>query len=431
MTDKTNGPVIGACTIISPNYFPFARTLSDSYLRAHPGHMFYVLVVAKIDKQALGPFEGYGFRPVALAEIGITDLTGEAMKYDILELNTNVKPTFLKYLLRKFGLDVIVYLDPDIFVYQELTPVFLALDRGSAVLTPHMTSPVNDSKRPTEQDMLCTGTYNLGFIALKKCKESDRLLDWWEERCLESGFDEPRTGLFVDQKWMNLAPGFFQSLTILRHVGCNMAYWNLHERTLTEDGGGHLVNGDNCLCFFHFSGISVTDPHSLSKYTNRFSLSERQDLQALFRNYKKTVTSNQSPGPQAIAYGFDVLSDGTAITRIARRIYANHKQKFAGDNPFDANGRFANFAKRLGLFDGKLRHKSPTWQEFNPKDMRVQLIHAILRVALKTLGANRYELLMRYLSHITVLREQYLFLDEKPSSARPTIEYVEINEPKG
>ena len=39
------------------------------------------------------------------------------MKYGILELNTNVKPTFMKHLLAAYDLDTLVYLDPDIFCY--------------------------------------------------------------------------------------------------------------------------------------------------------------------------------------------------------------------------------------------------------------------------------------------------------------------------
>jgi hypothetical protein len=37
-------------------------------------------------------FEGQSFTPVMLAEIGLEDIPREAMKYDILELNTNVNP---------------------------------------------------------------------------------------------------------------------------------------------------------------------------------------------------------------------------------------------------------------------------------------------------------------------------------------------------
>ncbi|HUZ97518.1 MAG TPA: hypothetical protein VMU57_21650 [Edaphobacter sp.] len=403
----------GACTIVSPNYLAYARTVSASYLKQHPEHRFFILIVADLSLEDRKVFEGEEFTPVMLMEIGLTDVRGEAMKYDILELNTNVKPTFMKYLIQTFDLERLIYLDPDIFVYSPLTPVFEALDGGAvAVLTPHMTTPVEDDRFPGEQEMLYNGTYNLGFIAVRRCEEAWRLLSWWERRCLDLGFSEGRTGLFVDQKWMNLAPGMFDQVKILRHLGCNMAYWNLQERTLVEDAGNYVVNGLARLCFFHFSGIVPDDPAMLSKNTNRYTLADRPDLGRLFREYKSAVLANKDGVREGMAYGFDRMSDGTVITRLARRIYAKHQARWAGQDPFDATGDFAAFAKKLGLVTGKAAPGKATWKEFDPKDRRVAMVHLLLKIALRILGPNRYELLMRYLSHIAVLRNQSIFLKD-------------------
>jgi hypothetical protein len=403
----------GACTIVSPNYLAYARTVSLAYLKQHPGHRFFVLIVADLSLEDRELFEGEGFSPVMLVEIGLADVRGEGMKYDILELNTNVKPTFMKYLIQTFDLQSLIYLDPDIFVYSSLTPVFEAFNSGaSAILTPHMTTPVDDGKLPGEQEMLYNGTYNLGFVAVRRCEESWRLLSWWERRCLDLGFSEGRTGLFVDQKWMNLAPGMFDQVKILRHPGCNMAYWNLHERTLSEDAGNYTVNGWAQLCFFHFSGIVLDDPGMLSKNTNRYTLADRPDLVRLFREYKTAVLANKDAVREGMPYGFDQLTDGTVITRLARRIYAKHQMRWAGEDPFDAAGNFAAFAKKLGLVAGKTVSAKTTWNEFNPKDRRVAMVHRFLKIALRVLGPNRYELLMRYLAHIAVLRNQSIFLND-------------------
>ncbi len=409
--------MIAACTIVSPNYFAYARTLAASYLAHHPDQRFFVLMVADLALEERNTFERDAFTPVLLKDLGIADIKSVAMKYDILELNTNVKPSFMKYLIDTFDLEKLVYLDPDIFVYSPLTPVFDALDAGAtATLTPHMTTPVKDGKLPSEQDMLYNGTYNLGFMAVRRCEESSRLLNWWEERCLEQGFSEGRSGLFVDQKWMNLAPGLFGGAAILRHAGCNMAYWNLHERSLVEDATGWFVQGADGiqrLCFFHFSGVVITDQTILSKNSNRFTLAERPDLQKIFREYKAAVVANRDAVREAVPYGFDQLTDGTTVTRLARRIYSKHQARWQRQDPFDAKGEFAAFAKRLGLVDGRSAAQKSTWREFNPKDRRVEMVHYLLRLALRLLGPNRYELLMRYLAHITVLRNQSVFLDDK------------------
>ncbi len=413
-----------ACTIISPNYLPFARALATSYLEHHPGQRFFVLVVADLTDRGL--FARERFESVLLCEIGLEDLRDVAMKYDILELNTNVKPAFLQYLFRTYDVEQLVYLDPDIRVYSSLAPVFAALSRGAAAtLTPHLTTPITDNFLPSEQDHLYNGTYNLGFAAFRRCAEADRILVWWNERCLALGFSEGRTGLFVDQKWMNLAPGLFEGVAILRDAGCNMAYWNLHERSLdrsmddsSDRSGGELLvhhpNGPPVpLRFFHFSGIDVGDDEGLSRNTNRFQLRDRPDLQALFAEYRRVLRACADQELQATPYGFDRLSDGTVVTRLARRIYAKHQARWNGQNPFDARGDFAAFARRLGLVAGKVAPGRSTWKEFNPRDRRVRAVHRALKLALRVLGPHRYELLMRYLAYIAVLRNQSVFLDER------------------
>jgi hypothetical protein len=411
-----------ACTIASPNYLSFARTLAGSYLAQHPGQRFFVLVVADLADPT--PFQlDETFTPVMLPELGLQNLRAVAMKYDILELNTNVKPSFMKYLMKTYGLDGLVYLDPDIYVYKPLEPVFDALGAGAtAVLTPHMTAPVFDGKSPSEQDLLYNGTYNLGFIGVGGTDEARRLLDWWEHRCLQLGFSEGRTGLFVDQKWMNLAPGLFEKVVISRDPGLNMAYWNLHERVLQGAAGRYSVRGAAGetvpLRFFHFSGLDDSSPETISRNTDRFTFSDRPELRDLFAAYKAALSSNKGNPAESLPYGYDQFSDGVTITRLARRLFAAHQERFPGD-PFDGAGSFARFAREHRLVKGAAKPSKSTWKEFNPQDRRVGAVHRLLRFALRTLGPHRYELLMRYLAHISVLRHQGVFLRDRRWPERP------------
>ncbi|MGI4828639.1 MAG: hypothetical protein ACRYFU_10690 [Janthinobacterium lividum] len=408
-----------ACTIASPNYLHFARTLAASFVAQHPEQRFFVLIVADLTDPAPFRFDPH-FTPVMLGELGLADLRVEAMKYDILELNTNVKPSFMKHLMAKYKLDGLVYLDPDILVYAPLAPVFDALGEGAtAVLTPHMTTPIFDGCLPGEQDLLYNGTYNLGFIGIGNTPEGGRLLDWWEHRCLALGFSEGRTGLFVDQKWINLVPGLFDRVVISRDAGLNMAYWNLHERALIGGERGPRVespvSGDVPLRFFHFSGIELEAADVLSRHTDRFTLAERPDLKQIFAEYKAKVLANRTPVAEALPYGFDHFSDGITVTRLARRLFAAHLSRFTnkGGNspdPFQAAGAFARFAQTQGLVKGTVAPAKSTWKQFDPADRRVKAVHRLLRWVLRVLGPHRYELLMRYLAFISVLRHQGAFL---------------------
>ena len=111
------------------------------------------------------------FHLLLVEELRIPNFNSVAFKYDILELNTNVKPTFLKALLSR-GVDQLVYLDPDIFIYSPLNSVFGALEDHAIALTPHILSPNQDL---AEQILLSSGVFNLGFVAVKKCPGSHSL----------------------------------------------------------------------------------------------------------------------------------------------------------------------------------------------------------------------------------------------------------------
>ncbi len=426
--------MLAACTIVSPNYLPFARTLAASWREHHPDAPFFVLLVADLPPTFTLPgAPPADFTAIPVSAIGIPNLRVEAMKYDILELNTNVKPAFLQHLFATHAeIDQLLYLDPDIRVFAPLTPVTDLLSAGSpAVLTPHITSPIHDTKAPSEQDMLYNGTYNLGFIGLRRSPVADAVLAWWNRRCLDLGFSEGRTGLFVDQKWINLLPGLFPEVAVLRDAGCNMAYWNLHERSLVTGAnpGQFTVENPNSppvpLRFFHFSGLAPDEPTIISRNTDRFTLPERPDLQPIFTTYLAEIHSNRDPATDAVPYGFDRLADNTAVTRLARRLFAAHVDRFAGQgthagsDPFDPRGPFAAFARRLRLVAGPAAPPKNTWKQFNPQDRRVQAIHRLLRGALRLLGPNRYELLMRYLAFIAVLRHQGAFLEPTTADLDP------------
>ena len=159
------------------------------------------------------------------------------------------------------------------------------------------------------------------------------------------------------------------------------------------------------------------------KNTDRFTLATRPDLQQLFADYKAAVLSNKSQALETVPYGFDTFSDGTAVTLLARRLYAAHQARFAGSDPFAANGPFARWARQEKLVAGKAAPAKATWNDFNPRDRRVEAVHTMLRWALRLIGPVKYELFMRYLAHISVLRNQSVFLrdrswPEAPSGAR-------------
>lgn len=279
-----------AFTICSANYLAQALALGDSLLVHNPTYHFIIGLVDEID-EAYPIVKSINYTLIPIKEIGIPNFDAFCGQYNITELNTAVKPFYFSYLFQKNeAVESIVYLDPDIFVYHSFEVLEMHLASSQIVLTPHITKPINDNKYPTETDFLNAGIYNLGFIALKYGNESLAFIDWWKERLTHLCKIDFEKGLFVDQLWLNFATLFYKEAFVLDNPGYNMAYWNLQERSLSENNNSSYTVNNQCpLVFYHFSGYDLHKQYAISKYQNRFSFSDRKDIVKLFNQYHEEV----------------------------------------------------------------------------------------------------------------------------------------------
>ena len=285
--------MIIAFTICSNNYLAHAKTLGDSYLQHHSGHRFIIGLVDKLidgyDYSFLNAFEVV---PVETLEIdGFDNLVA---KYNIMELNTAVKPSYFNYIFEHYTAQNVVYLDPDLWVSSAFTEVFDFLKYKNIVLTPHMLSPIDDGHSLNDFQLLRNGIFNLGFIALSNFSAVAHFLKFWHERVTRYGFAKSKEGMFYDQLWVNYVPAFYDSYAVLRHLGYNMANWNLHERVVTRvEQRGFLINNEFHLRFFHFSGYKASKPDTIASYSNRFDFESRPDVRPLFDIYRALLIQNK------------------------------------------------------------------------------------------------------------------------------------------
>ena len=164
-------------TLCSNNYLSQAIVLGQSLLRANPVWKYVIGLVDKRDVTI--DYDKMGFDIVDVDQVGIVDLEDMVHRYSVIELNTAVKPYYFKYLFlyRNTG-DVVVYLDPDIYVYKPLLELEFVMQKHDIALIPHCLSAIPlDGCIPIEEDILNTGIYNLGFLAVKKTETGLNMVD--------------------------------------------------------------------------------------------------------------------------------------------------------------------------------------------------------------------------------------------------------------
>jgi glycosyltransferase involved in cell wall biosynthesis len=317
-------------TICSNNYAAFAKVLMASVRHHHPDADLFVCVA---DRKPL-PDGSYGHdvRPIAMGSLGIPEPAEFAFRYDILELNTAIKPFAFLHLVQDYGYDRVLYFDPDIQLHRPLASVMQALDDGaSLVLTPHCCRP-NEHDASADAVFLRTGAYNLGFLGAANCGETIDLLRWWARRLRYSCCNDQQHGLFVDQKFMDLAPSFAPRAHISQDSTLNVAYWNLAQRRLERDGACWTVDG-RPLTFFHFSGIDPARPDRLSVHTPRFRAPMDQALETLVEGYAAQVMGAGFGRTPMDRYGFGHFASGVPIPGLVRRFFRDRHHAWPED-PF-------------------------------------------------------------------------------------------------
>lgn len=292
-------------TICSANYLAQAITLGKSLQNTNPGVEFRIYLVDRLEGRE-EVRDKVPFKLIEIENVPVTDFEGMILRYNVVELNTSVKPYIFDHILKQESeVNKIVYFDPDIMVFQPLNQLFERLDNYNMVLTPHILSPSdNDSNVPQESSFLATGIFNLGFIAIKRSEEIFHFLNWWKEKLVHQGYARHEMHLFFDQKWMNFAPVFFDGVYVEKSKAYNMAPWNLHERKLIFIGDTYYVNETEPLVFYHFSSYKIAKPEIISGYSG-YTLGMRPEMIEIFRLYHSQLLKNGGEFFKKHKYFFD------------------------------------------------------------------------------------------------------------------------------
>lgn len=321
-------------TIVSRNYIPYAVTLCHSIEKQYPESNIFVAVSDEYQRSDTQFFSDR----VVIIDIESLNLPNKPrflFRYDVMELSTGIKPYVFQYLFKVKNFERLVYLDPDIYLYSPLNELEALFNEGaSIVLTPHMLSPIEDDFIPGELEIMRAGAYNLGFLGVARSAQSSLMLAWWAKKLEKEGINDIEKGLFTDQKWMDLVPGLFEGVVILRQPSYNVAYWNLGQRSITRDENDSINVDGRPLRFFHFSGVEPLNTLSFSKHQNRFSYNSIGLLKPLFLEYLKKLLSNRYEEFIKIPNKYSYYENGEVIDRAMRVYFRNYLDDGEIRDPF-------------------------------------------------------------------------------------------------
>jgi hypothetical protein len=330
------------------SYLNRARVLFRS-LRKHQPHWKLVALITDLPRPAfefapeLEPFDSV----VYAHELGIPGFKSWLFKHDVVEACTAVKGPFMREACAD-GADAVIYLDPDTCVFNSLRPIEEMLETWDIILTPHTFTPETnlDAIGDNEIGPLQTGIYNLGFLAVRARDEGVRFANWWAKRLLAFCYNDIPQGLFVDQRWCDHVPSFFENVKILRDPGYNVASWNLSTRKIAIGRDGSVTVNGSPLRFWHFTKLGPIADAMTRKYgRDNFPVYE------IWNWYKREVERASQPPIRSDYWAYAEFNDGATIEPRHRLLYrANPNLQELFPEPFLAGpGTYCEWLQRDGL----------------------------------------------------------------------------------
>ena len=420
MEKNEESGLIFVFTIVARNYLGQALVLYNSIRKQCGDIKFCCFVVDGFDHDSEIP-RALLNNVFDCRKLGIPYFEEMAFKYDVVELSTALKPFIFNYIFESTLFTSAVYFDPDIKLYDNLNWLEEKLKSKSIVVTPHLLNiAFNGLNNPGKvlainlNSFLSVGTFNLGFIAVKKDPSGTSFVKWWAGILKDKCFVEVSQALFVDQKWVDFLPSFFgEQLGILRDPGANVAYWNLHERKLTKDVELNYTVDASSLKFVHFSSVDFADSDGISSNipkSKNINLITYPEYRELFSTYKKELLeSGHDKRKINTPYRFNYFEDGLKINKLHRRIYAKLASEREVPHPFSVSGEYYRILKKKKLLEQKFKLGDVKASDISHIGRKRKLIEFVFLLLFRLLGAKYYLPMLNELRRIANL-ETNVFL---------------------
>ena len=237
------------CTYFDSHYLTRGLALYRSLVRHATPFRLWVLCFDDLTYEILQKLELCDVIPISQRDFEKEDreLLQAKDNRSRIEYYFTCTPSLPLYVLRHHPeVDVITYLDADLFFFSALSSVYQELDRGSVLLVGHRFPPC---LRHLED----RGIYNVSLLSFRRDQVGLECLRWWRERCLEWCCDRVEDGRYADQKYLDDWPTRFSGVVVLQHKGAGLAPWNVGNYSLGSRDGHAFVDSQP-LVFFHFHG---------------------------------------------------------------------------------------------------------------------------------------------------------------------------------
>jgi len=158
------------------------------------------------------------------------------------------------YLFKKKKIDSCIYLDADLFFYDNPEKIINKIENESCMITRHNYAKEYDQSKTN-------GKFCVQFMYFKNNKFGNKILNKWRQDCLKWCFNKIEDGKFGDQKYLDIWPVKYKNnINICSELGAGLAPWNSKDYQFTKNKKKIEVeniekNKKINFFFYHFHGL--------------------------------------------------------------------------------------------------------------------------------------------------------------------------------
>jgi hypothetical protein len=170
--------------------------------------------------------------------------------------------------------------------------------------------------------------------------------------------------MHYEQRWLDLAPGLFEGVHLLRDPAYNVGHWNLPERVIAVEGDTVLVDGGPCRVF-RFSGYSPDQPFTVTRYNGRLTWDSVGPARAVFERFRAALEAAGFHDAKHWPYAYGTFDNGAPVPDAARSLYlecGDGVERFGDPLQAGAPTSYFRWLNQCGACTPGIRKPTRLWQ---------------------------------------------------------------------
>jgi hypothetical protein len=241
------------CTLFDSNYLLKGLAMLRSLERHCQGMKIYVLCMDEQTQSILEALSLPSVVCVPLEEVENEELLAAKATRGAAEYCWTLSSCFTWWVMQQYPqIDLLTYLDADLFFYSDVQPLFDEIGEASIAIIEHRFPP-------RLKDREVNGRFCVEWVSFRRDDEGLACLSRWRAQCIEWCYYRLEDGKMGDQKYLDEWPDRYQSCHILVHPGAGVAPWNYEQYCFGMNEDGYITVEGVPLIFYHFHQFQLLD----------------------------------------------------------------------------------------------------------------------------------------------------------------------------